>query len=642
MTRPSPNPAVESLAAAARAFLRGYPPFDGMEDEALRFLSSRLALAYYPKDTPLFTPGEGRPRHLFLVQRGLVQRADGNTAGDAAGNAPVSTLGPGECFPIGALVENAPGDSSYTAGADTFCYQLKAADFGELMRLSPRFHDYATRHLASMLRESRRLLAMRAANSAWEQQAMSRPLRSLVQRAPVSCAPDTAIGTALRAMSEARTGSILVVGRDGALIGILTRHDVLERVALARRDLDAPVGDVMTPNPKTLPAEASAYDAALLIAREGIRHVPVMDGAVLVGVVTERDLFALARASVRGINRTIARAAEPRALRHAAGEIRGLARDLLAQGLAAEQLTTIVSTLNDALTARIIDLEGARHALDGIEWCWLAFGSEGRYEQTISTDQDNGIVFADTAGRAPGEIRARLLPFAQAVNRTLDACGFPLCKGNIMAGNPECCLSLSEWRRRFAGWINAPTGGPLLNAVIYFDFRPLHGKHDLADILRAHLLELAQARPAFLRALAVYALESTPPLGLISDFRTEDATGAPGTIDLKLAGARLFVDAARVLALAAAVPHTGTAQRLRQAGARIHMKPGEIASATEAFFFIQALRLRAQLLAGGGADAASPNRIDPARLNEVDRRVLKESFHQARKLQRRLALDYQL
>jgi CBS domain-containing protein len=367
-----------------------------------------------------------------------------------------------------------------------------------------------------------------------------------------------------------------------------------------------------------------------------------MDSGEPIGVVAEHDLFTLQQASARGINRTIADATDVAALRRAAGEIRTLARDLLAQGLGAEQLTLIISTLNDALTQRVIELEESRHDVAGIKWCWLAFGSEGRYEQTISTDQDNGIVFADPAGGAPDGIRARLLPFAQAVNRTLDACGFPLCEGNIMAGNPECCLSLSEWRRRFAGWIETPTGGPLLNAVIYFDFRPLHGPHDLADALRAHLLELVQARPVFLRALAVYALESAPPLGLISDFRTGDAPGAPGTIDLKKSGARLFVDAARVLALAAAAPQTNTAHRLRQAGTRIQMKTEDVGAATDAFFFIQALRLRAQLMSDRLEDTTASNRIDPARLNEVDRRILKESFRQAQKLQQRLALDFQL
>ncbi len=638
MNSPLPNPAAESLTAAALDFLRRHPPFDEMEDEALRFLASRLSLAYYPKDTVIFSPGSGEPQWFHLIQRGLVQHAEASQAGGLA----VTTLRPGESFPIGALIEKQPDDSSYIAAADTFCYQLPAADFDELLRRSPRFQDFATRYLASLLRESRRLLAMQAASLAGEQQAMNRPLRSLIKRQPVCCAPDTPIGEALRAMSAARTGSILIAGRDGALAGILTRHDILDRIALARRDLDAPVGAVMTPRPKTLQAESSAYEAALLIAREGIRHVPIMDGDRLIGIVTERDLFALQRASVLGINRTIASAADSGALRHAADEIRRLARDLLVQGVAAEQLTLIISTLNDALTGRIIELEQARHRLDGIEWCWLAFGSEGRYEQTISTDQDNGIVFADIPRRAPDEARARLLPFAQAVNRMLDACGFPLCKGDIMAGNPQCCLSLAEWQRRFENWINYPTKGQLLSAVIYFDFRPLHGRHELADALRALLLEQASARPAYLRALAVYALETAPPLGLFRDFDTEDVPGAPGTIDLKKSGARLFVDAARVLSLAAATPHTNTAHRLRQAGPRLNMGPNEIGSATEAFFFLQTLRLRAQLLSEQGGRAVPPNRINPARLNEVDRRILKESFRQAKRLQSRLALDYRL
>jgi CBS domain-containing protein len=628
--------AAESLVAATLAFLRQHPPFSAMEEDALRFAAARLDLAYYPKGSAIFAPAQGKPERLHLIQRGLVQRVDG----DAAGGAPATVLRAGECFPIGALVDDRPGDSSYRAAADTFCYELPAADFGELMRRSPRFHDYATRHLASLLRESRRLLAMHSTALGWEQQSMNRSLRSLVRRAPVTCAPETPIGEALRAMAAARVGSILVVEPGGALTGILTRRDVLERVALAGRDPGAPVRTVMTGHPRSLPAECSAHDAAVLIAREGIRHVPVMDGGRPIGVVAEHDLFALQQVSARGINRTIADAQDTAALQGAAGEIRALARDLLAQGLAAEQLTLIVSTLNDELTRRIIELEEARHELSGIEWCWLAFGSEGRYEQTISTDQDNGIVFGDS-GRGPDEARARLLPLAQAVNGILDACGFPLCKGGIMAGNPRCCQGLEEWQQRFGRWIHSPAEQELLNAVIFFDFRPLHGAEWLADALRARLLELAPARPAFLRQLAEHALEARPPLGLFSDFDTDDAPGAPGTLDLKLAGARLFVDAARVLGLAAAIPHTNTGQRLRQGGARLGMREDEIASATEAFYFIQTLRLRTQLL-GERHETGPANRIDPARLNEVDRRILKESLRQAQRLQSRLALDYQL
>ncbi|HET9403929.1 MAG TPA: cyclic nucleotide-binding domain-containing protein, partial [Burkholderiales bacterium] len=94
-----PNPAAESLAAAALAFLRRYPPFDSMEDEALRFLASRLALAYYPKDAVIFAPGHGKPQHLHLVQRGVVRCEDGSQPGTPS----LATLQPGECFPVDAL-----------------------------------------------------------------------------------------------------------------------------------------------------------------------------------------------------------------------------------------------------------------------------------------------------------------------------------------------------------------------------------------------------------------------------------------------------------------------------------------------------------------------------------------------------------
>ena len=620
------------LHAATADFLRRYPPFDQLEDDTLSFLVSRLNLAYYPKDTVVLSPASGEPAFFCIVQRGLVRQSDADGGGTIG-------LGAGEAFPIGGLLEKRPVGSTYVAAADTFCYLLPAADFDSLLGRSQRFRDFATGYLRSLLRESRRLQQMEATAAAGDEQRANRSLRSLIQRPPVSCAPETSIGDALRTMQQAGIGSMLIVA-DDSVEGILTRHDVLDRIALARRDLNDPVSAVMTPRPTTLPADASAHDAALLIAREGFRHIPVMEGKTLLGVVTERDLFALEHVSVRGIRRIIGTADDLPALRTAAGSIRSLTRTLVRQGIGPEQLTFLISTLNDALTARAISLEAKRHNLEGIDWCWVAFGSEGRYEQTISTDQDNGMVFAASSPEDVVAARARLLPFAQSVNRTLDACGFPLCRGEIMAGNSKWCLTSAEWRQRFEHWIANTEPQEVLEAVIFFDFRPLYGQHELADELRGNLDVLVGKHPVFLKELARHALESRPPLGIFGTFASGDAD-APDTIDLKKSGVRLFVDAARIIALAAGVHHTNTAERLRQAGPRLRMTSDEIASAVDAFFFIQALRLRMQL----GLDvsvAADPNRIDPSRLNEIDRRILKESLRQARRLQDRLALDYQL
>lgn len=625
------------IADGVRRFLRQYPPFSQMEDGALQFLAGHLALGYYPAGTVILDPAQQTPEVFHIIQRGTVQVVPFNAT--HSDDAQPVTLGPGECFSVSAMLENRPVMAPYTAVADTFCYEFPAEHFPELLNRSPVFREFTTEFLASMLRESRRLIKLNFSAASGEQQTMNRTLRSLVTRQPVTCAPETPLGEVLRLMQLRKIGSMLIVNGDGGVAGIFTRHDVLDRVALAQHDLSRPVSEVMTPNPLTLPAEASAYDAAVLIADRGIRHIPVCDGGRLLGVITERDLFALQRVSVRAINRTIADAQSIAGLQRCADDIRRLARNMLGQGVSAEHMTLIISTLNDALVRQVIDIESTQFDLGDVQWCWLAFGSEGRYEQTISSDQDNGLVFTAAGGKADG-LRARLLPFAQAVNRALDACGFPLCRGNIMAGNPQWCMSLEEWIECFDRWIANTDPQALLGAVIFFDFRSLCGDLSLSQALRTHLTGVARGNSRFQRQLAQYALETKPPLGLISDFVTDDGGENRGTVDLKKSGARLFTDAARVLALAAGVTHTNTVQRLRQSAVVLGMPAGEVDGIIEAFFFLQTLRLRGQMSAD--PKVRDPNRINPDHLNEVDRRILKESLRQLRKLQSRIALDYRL
>ena len=335
---------------------------------------------------------------------------------------------------------------------------------------------------------------------------------------------------------------------------------------------------------------------------------------------------------------TIARAGAPASLARAAGEIRAHARSMLAQGMSAEALTASLATLNERLTERILALEAARHDLGGIRLCWLGLGSEARGEQTFASDQDNAIIFdvqmsADAA-------RARLLPFARAVNLALDACGFPLCKGEIMAGNAKWCLSAAEWRARFTGWIRNPGPGALLNASIFFDFRPLWGEAALAHELRAWLNGMTLEDPRFLHLMAKDTLQWAPPLGLFGGFRTGGTGPERGTIDLKKQGTRVFTDAARIYALATGAEAQSTAQRLRHAHAVLGGPAHETEALIEACHYILQLRLRHQHLESRPREAG--DRINPRSLNGFERSVLREALRQGKILQGRLALDYQI
>jgi CBS domain-containing protein len=225
------------------------------------------------------------------------------------------------------------------------------------------------------------------------------------------------------------------------------------------------------------------------------------------------------------------------------------------------------------------------------------------------------------------------------VNERLAACGFPLCKGNIMASNPELCLSAKEWRNRFFGWMHANNPQALLNATIFFDFRPLYGAENLADELREWLLAHVVNATLFLRFMATNALAVEAPIGMIRDFIFDKSEEFPHTIDLKTYGSRLFVDVARILALAGGVGETGTAERLRALAERAKLGREDVGAIIDGFFVMQRMRLRQQQ---AGTPEGMANRVNPDNLNELDRLILKEAFKQAKKLQGRLQMEYRL
>ena len=627
-------PAPSSPVDATTEFLRRYTPFNRMSDAALAFLVSRLKPAHFAKDATILATHTGPVTNLHIVERGLVGSRPDNTQAD-----PDRTLGPGELFPVGALSAGGTTTKIFSALDDTDCYLLARDDFLELRRESPEFERYCTQAITETLKQSLESLYSQYSQRAAEQQLLTRTLAELVRNAPVACPATLTLREAAQKMADAKVRTIIALGRDDAPIGIFTLVDLLRRVVLPGRGLDTPLADVMTAPLVTLPASATASEAMHVMAERGVRQLVVVDNGRLCGVVNERDLFALQRVTLRQVHEELHAAATIEALQRVGEDIRRLTQNLLAQGVGAETLTRTITALNDALSRRAIELVAHRHDLSGIDWCWLALGSEGRGEQTFATDQDNALLFSATDPTDASPRRERLRAFAHEVNTAFDALGFPLCPGNVMASNPELCLSMDEWKDKFLAWIREPTPQALLNANIVFDFRALYGDTRLCDALRAWLFGYTQANPMFLRFLVQNALDVEPPLGLIRTFVVDDDPGVKGTLDLKTRGTRLFVDCARVFALAHGIADTGTAARLRHAGERLQVARRHVDATVEAFQFLQLLRLRQQ---DQPSLPGKPNRLDPNALHEIDQRMLKEAFRQAKQLQERLRTSYRL
>lgn len=612
--------------------LRHHAPFDRMEQEHMVWLAERLKVSYFDKDEIVLAPEQGVPSRLFIIRQGMVIGWQGSRRAEES---IAYELQEGEFFPLSALLARRPVNYTFTANDDVFCFELDADEFDALLRMSEVFNDYCTRRIANLLEQSAHTIQAQYTQSTTELQSMSSPLSEVIRREPVTCAPDTTVRQVLETMHEFGIGSMVAV-ENGLPVGIFTLHDVLNHVALPQIDLDQPIIRLMSKNLYTLPPNAFAYEAALLMAKEGIRHVLVTNHGKLAGVVSERDLFALQRVGLRQISTAIRSARDLETLKQSSKDIQQLAQNMLAQGVAAEQLTQFISTLNDLLTTRIIELKmaEARQNPDwvDIDFCWLAMGSEGRFEQTMTTDQDNGIIFRTPSDSTPNEVRERLLPLAKRINVALDACGFSLCKGGIMASNPSWCLSCEEWENTFSQWISRGDGNELLNASIFFDFRPLYGNEELAKQLRDWLNVRMKNNRMFLRKMVENALRNRPPLSLWRNFLVERTGDSQNTLNLKINGVTPFVDAARIFALSLGSNETSTAQRLRAASEAWRMDKVETEAWIESFLYIQLLRLRLQHQQNSKNEMPS-NRINPDTLNNLDQHILKQTFRQARTLQ---------
>lgn len=627
-----------TINAGLKQILVPHAPFSQMADADLQFLIDNVDVAYFGPGEVILRPSADVAAHCYIVKQGRVRGVQDGQAEVVAFEAQ-----PGDCFPVGALLAKRPVGLTYVAAGDTFLLRLPRAKFEELTQRSPAFLDFCTRRLASLLDLSRREVQAAYAAQASAERTMGMTLDTLVRGEPVTCRPNDSLREAFVRMNEANVGSIIVseVAAAGEqVLGILTRTDLIGRVILPQVPLATPIAAVMTRDVLTLPAQATAADAMLLMAEHAIRHVPVLGTAGsatrIIGVVSERDLFALQRLSVRQLSDSIRRAGDAQALAAVAADVRRLSHHLVAQGVRAEQLTRLISHLNDQLTQRLLALAAARFGVDATQLCWLAIGSEGRSEQTIATDQDNGIVYV--AGALE---KSRLLQFADWVNVALAQAGFPLCKGNIMARNPQWCATQDQWRRQFADWIDRGDPQALLNASIFFDFRGIFGDKSLAAALREEVVARASRNRRFLKQMADNALRNRVPAaglleGLFGEGRTEP-------VDLKMHGTMPFVDAARIWALGAGLTETNTAERLRRL-AELNLVPREdVAGWIDSFEFMQLARLREQHRRSEHPDEGhdeNPNVVDPRRLSPLDRRILREAFRQGRKIQQRLELDY--
>lgn len=607
--------------------LRALSPFDVVPEGLLLSVEDAICVKHYASGSTILAGG-APSCDLLVVMDGTVEvRSD-------SGNA--VTLVPFEAFPLEALQGRKAACRSgngYVAASDASVIAIPAEAIAALRTSCREFDDFC---------ERRSDIGMQSGfgnqSDISSRNALNMDLARLLPNRQAATLPPTAtIEDVVQELHNANTSEVVLVDT-GIPVGIFTRSDLISRVLVPKISFNTPVSDVMSPKLVTLPASALGFNAVIEMHRRGVSHIVLTDdNHHFVGVISDSDLLYALQDST-DLHNLIARSRSEEDLVRAAAKIRNLAVGLIGQGIETEHLTKLISTLNDQLAERIIDITAERYKIPADRFCWLALGSEGRHEQTLHTDQDNGLIFVCDDPDLLEDTRLSMTAFAKDVNAILDKCGFPFCSGNIMASNPECCLTLSEWRQRFGEWINEPTPVALLNATIYFDLRPLCGNRGLCDELINWMLKAVRSNKRFFHFMTANALQRKPPISLFRDFIVDKSDSC---LDLKLSGLALLVDGARILGLAAGCISSSTVERLRAAEEHKLILSEQVADLIASFDIIQRIRLRhhhAQWL----QDAPLSNRINPFELNMVDRRGFMEALRRANTLQKEIDLKYNM
>jgi CBS domain-containing protein len=591
-------------------FLSQHEPFSRLSEPGRGRLGRSLEVSYVPRGSTIMSVSGPKNEFLWIVRKGSVElQRDGRS---------VDVLVEGECFGFPSLLAVTSPRFEVIAVDDCLLYKVPREDF-EALLAEQGFRAFFLEGLADRLRRVTDPESVPLVGD------LTTPVGVLSRREPVFVRCDATVGDAARTMREERVGSVLVRCEP---MGIVTDRDLRARVLAEGLGPDTPVQSVMSSPLRSFPAAAPLYEALLYLLEQRIHHLPLVENRRVVGMVTHTDLLRHQVKSPGYLLKTIEKASDPQALAGYVEEITGMVESLLWSGLEPTHIGRLVATLNDALVQKLIRNAESELGSPPCEYAWLVFGSEGRREQTLITDQDNALVFEEATDGA-GEYFAEL---AKRVVEGLIRASFPPCAGGFMATNWN--KPLAEWIRLFGRWTSEPEPQALLEVANLFDFRSIHGSLELEPL---HEQIAGGAESAlFLGHLARASLGMRPPIGLFHRIKQKESG-----VDLKAAGLMPIVGLARVHALEAASRERSTLGRLDAARAAGKMSAEGADTLAEGFRFLFRLRLEGQLRKiRRGEEAHNSVRLE--RLTALERRHLKETFLHVRQMQQDMSQRFRV
>ena len=452
---------------------------------------------------------------------------------------------------------------------------------------------------------------------------MKQPIKQAV-RETLACDANTTIVSAAKLMAR-KNEPCLFVRQNNLLLGIVTQNDLLKRVLAEDKNMHLPISQIMTSPIISIDENSPLYEALLRFSEAKVGHLAVTDSSrTITGVISYRDTIELQQNTVSYFVKKIVSANSIQALVNAHKRLPSMVLALIESGDKTSNITDIITTISDAFARRVIELGIESLGQPPCRFVFMVMGSEGRMEQTLSTDQDNAIVFEDVEENRLPEVTQYFLKLGDYLSISLDEIGYNYCKGGIMACNPKWNQPYTTWSNYFNEWMHSSEMEHIVEASIFFDFRGIYGDLSITQNLREYVTKEARNKTTFLQGMAESVSNYKSPLGTFGHFVGNDVTSKENNIDIKMALTPI-VKYCRLYSLRYGHSETNTLQRLQKLHESDIISQETYDELSLAYNYLMQMRFRAQaqaLLAGN----EPLNKVNTTDLTHIESATLKKVF----------------
>jgi CBS domain-containing protein len=609
-------------------FLESIMPFSSLNIAEIEEIVTTMAWEHFPPDEFIIKQGIYGSK-FYLIKSGLVK-----VYLDQEGKEVVlGFLGEGDCFGEMSLLTNAPTTSNVQTVEFTLCLAQDKDTFFTMVQKYPMFLHFFNQLLTHRMKTVyKELLTTSPGIAQVEPFLYRKQVKDLMSPLQVFGNKSTTIQEAARELVEKKASAFIVQDDENNTKGILGLNEIVKTILLEGGNPQQTVDTIMEDSYQTIDAESYFFDALHEMVKHKTNKLVVLDREKTAGILTGYDLLRFRGREVLSLLKNIEDAENFEELDIMRREVEKVLRALMADGALASNACKIVSEFNDKITRKVIGLAEKELGMPPVAYAWLGLGSEGRKEQTLLTDQDNAIVLAKNS---TPEIDAYFKKFSDKVVQGLNQCGFPLCKGNVMATNPKYFGELKEWKGRTAGWIKNQDlpEKELIDIYVFLDFRTIYGNYKLEKELKSHMIKSIKENPQFSRSLAQNIINVPVPLGFFKNFVVEKSGKYKNTVNIKNFGLLPLTTCIKLLALQQGIHETNTLERIKT------LQQNNIFSIDQAEFLEQAFETLLTLKIKNNLNDIDQkkdlgNYIDPATLTTKQKQLLKEAFLAVSQLQK--------